>query len=97
MAKFTASEIQSALAGVPGWAHQHDSIVRTYQFKDFPAAIRFVDALATVAERAYHHPDIDIRWNKVKLTLTTHDQGGLTPKDFDLAREIDALPASIGT
>ena len=66
-------------------------ISRTFQFKDFPAAIKFVDAVARFAEEAWHHPDIDIRWNKVTLALTTHDAGGLTEKDFALARKFDKL------
>ena len=53
--------------------------------------MKFVDAVALLAEQAWHHPDIDIRWNKVTLTLTTHDAGGLTEKDFDLARKFDGL------
>ncbi|MDB6016519.1 MAG: pterin-4-alpha-carbinolamine dehydratase [Pedosphaera sp.] len=91
MAKFTAAQIKSALAGVPEWTKRGGAITRTFQFKDFPAAIKFVNALAKIAERAYHHPDIDIRWNKVTLTLTTHDQGGLTEKDFALAKKLDRL------
>ena len=70
------------------------TISRTYQFKDFPAAIQFVNIAAEIAERAWHHPDIDIRWNKVTLVLTTHDAGGLTEKDFDLAQKFDRLPAA---
>lgn len=66
-------------------------IARTFQFKDFPAAVKFVNAAAKLAEQAWHHPDIDIRWNMVTLTLTTHDAGGLTEKDFALARQFDAL------
>ena len=58
-----------------------------------PAAIRFVNAVARIAERAWHHPDIDIAWNKVTLTLTTHDAGGLTAKDFELARQFDQKAA----
>jgi len=65
-------------------------IARTYQFKDFVAAIKFVNAIAKLAEKAWHHPDIDIRWNKVALALTTHDEGGLTEKDFALAKKFDA-------
>ena len=68
-----------------------DVIARTYLFKDFPAATKFVNAAAKLAGQAWHHPDIDIRWNKVALTLTTHDAGGLTEKDFDLARKFDGL------
>ena len=80
-----------ALALVPDWQLSDGKIVRTFQFKDFPAAIKFVQTVATLAEQAWHHPDIDIRWNKVTLTLTTHDAGGLTEKDFALARQFDRL------
>ena len=91
MKKFTAAQIKTALAGAPAWNRQGTAIARTFQFKDFPAAIKFVDAVAELAEQAWHHPDIDIRWNKVTLTLTTHDAGGLTKKDFVLARKFDEL------
>ena len=91
MKKLTAVEIKTALDTVPEWKQTDGAIARTYQFKDFPAAIKFVNAVADLAEQAWHHPDIDIRWNKVTLTLTTHDAGGLTEKDFDLARKFDAL------
>jgi 4a-hydroxytetrahydrobiopterin dehydratase len=91
MKKLTADEIKAALAAVPDWKQAGGMIARTYQFKDFPAAMKFVNAVAEQAEQAWHHPDIDIRWNQVALTLTTHDAGGLTEKDFDLARKFDAL------
>jgi 4a-hydroxytetrahydrobiopterin dehydratase len=91
MKKLSASEIKTALASVPDWKKQGLTIARTYQFKDFPAAIKFVNAVAELAEQAWHHPDIDIRWNRVTLTLTTHDSGGLTEKDFDLAGKFDRL------
>ena len=91
MEKLTTEKIKIALATVPDWKKKGATIVRTYQFKDFPAAIKFVRAVAGLAEKAWHHPDIDIRWNKVTLTLTTHDAGGLTEKDFVLARKFDAL------
>ena len=91
MKKLSAAEIKTALATVPGWTKTGKTIARTYQFKDFPAAIKFVGVVAKLAEKAWHHPDIDIRWNKVTLTLTTHDAGGLTQKDFDLARQFDRL------
>jgi len=89
MLKLKAPEIKKALARIPDWKKTNSSISRTYVFKDFPAAIRFVTKIAEMAERASHHPDIDIRWNKVMLTLTTHDEGGLTTKDFKLARKFD--------
>jgi 4a-hydroxytetrahydrobiopterin dehydratase len=73
------------------WQRNGEIISRTFQFKDFPAAMKFVNAVALVAEQVQHHPDIDIRWNKVTLALTTHDSGGLTEKDFALARKCDSL------
>jgi len=91
MSKLSASQIKSALATVPEWKRKDAVISRTFQFRDFPAAIKFVDAVAELAEQAWHHPDIDIRWNKVTLALTTHDAGGLTKKDFVLARKFDGL------
>jgi len=91
MEKLTSDQIKTALASVPAWKQQNSAITRTFQFKDFPAAIKFVDAIAGPAEKQYHHPDIDIRWNKVTLTLSTHDAGGLTEKDFNLAKEFDRL------
>jgi 4a-hydroxytetrahydrobiopterin dehydratase len=87
-------QIQQALAALTNWQRQEKIITRTFQFKDFPAAMKFVDAVAQVAEQFQHHPDIDIRWNKVTLALTTHDAGGLTEKDFALARRCDALASS---
>lgn len=91
MPKLEDNQIATALATVPDWSRQGDAITRMFQFKDFPAAVKFVNAVAELAEQAWHHPDIDIRWNKVTLVLTTHDAGGLTQKDFDLARQFDRL------
>lgn len=91
MSKLTAHEIRAAIKSVPDWKKFGSTIARTYQFKDFPAAIKFVNTVAKLAEKAWHHPDIDIRWNKVALTLTTHDAGGLTEKDFALAKRFDTL------
>lgn len=91
MAKMNVAQIKRALATVPDWRKTDAAITRTFQFKDFPAAIKFVNAVAKLAEKAWHHPDIDIRWNKVVLTLTTHSEGGLTEKDFQLAQQFDRL------
>lgn len=91
MSKLKAAEINKALKKSPDWSRAQSSINKTYVFKDFPAAIRFVNKVAEVAEEAQHHPDIDIRWNKVTLVLTTHDEGGLTKKDLTLARKFDLL------
>ena len=91
MPKLTAAQIKTALQTVPDWKKKSSIITRTFQFKDFPRAIKFVNAVAKLAEKAWHHPDLDIRWNKVTLTLTTHDAGGLTEKDFKLAKQFDRL------
>lgn len=89
--KLDEEKVLIALVSVPDWKLAGTTIVRTFQFQDFPAAIKFVAAVAALAEQAWHHPDIDIRWNKVTLTLSTHDAGGLTEKDFALARQFDRL------
>jgi len=89
MPKLTLPLIKAALAETPDWKKTGALITRTYEFKDFVAAMKFVNAAAKLAEQAWHHPDIDIRWNKVTLALTTHDEGGLTAKDFALARKFD--------
>jgi 4a-hydroxytetrahydrobiopterin dehydratase len=89
--KLDDAHIAPALASIPDWQHNGGLISRTFQFKDFSAAMKFVNAVAGLAEEAWHHPDLDIRWNKVTLTLTTHDAGGLTENDFTLARRFDEL------
>jgi 4a-hydroxytetrahydrobiopterin dehydratase len=91
MAELTPEQIKGSLPSVKDWNKQSASIVRTFQFKDFAGAMDFVNKVARAAEEANHHPDIDIRWNKVTLALATHSEGGLTQNDFDLAKEIDAL------
>jgi 4a-hydroxytetrahydrobiopterin dehydratase len=91
MPKLNAAQIKAALRRVPQWKKKAALISRTYEFKDFVAAMRFVNAVARQAEKADHHPDIDIRWNKVLLQLTTHSAGGLTEKDFELAQQVDRL------
>ena len=91
MAKLTPAQIKAALPAVKNWKKKGAEITRTYQFKDFAGAMAFGNKVAKVAEEANHHPDIDIRWNKVTLTLATHSEGGLTQKDFDVAKKADAL------
>lgn len=91
MKKLNSAQITSSLAKIPDWKKKATVISRVFEFKDFPAAMKFVDAVALLAEQAWHHPDIDIRWNKVTLALTTHDAGGLTGKDFALAKKFDGL------
>ncbi|HYE32608.1 MAG TPA: 4a-hydroxytetrahydrobiopterin dehydratase [Methylomirabilota bacterium] len=95
MGKLTPGEVKEALVQMRDWKKKGSAITRTFQFKDFPRAIKFVNSLARAAEKAQHHPDIDIRWNKVSLCLTTHDAGGLTDKDFSLAAQADKLAGKI--
>lgn len=82
---------QAFHAAHPDWAEVGETITRTFVFPDFAQAIGFVAAVGVLAEKAFHHPDIDIRYNRVTLALTTHDQGGLTEKDTALAAQIDQL------
>jgi 4a-hydroxytetrahydrobiopterin dehydratase len=89
MSRLDEAGIVQTLRQTPGWARAGDEIKRTYRFKDFREALAFVNRVGELAERAGHHPDVDIRYNAVTLALTTHDAGGLTAKDFDLARAID--------
>jgi 4a-hydroxytetrahydrobiopterin dehydratase len=85
------AEIEQRLAALAGWRREKDTIVRDLQLADFAAAIALVDAVAALAERANHHPDILVHgWNRVRLTLCTHSEGGLTEADFALAGQIDA-------
>ena len=91
MTKLKSAQIKTALATVPDWKRTGPVIARTFQFKDFLAAMKFANRIAKLAEQAWHHPDIDIRWNKVTLALTTHSEGGLTKKDFELASKFDQL------
>ena len=91
MPALAAHEIQSRLVSVPDWQIESGELVRTFLFKDFRASLAFVNKVGDLAEAAGHHPDIDIRYNKVRLALVTHDAGGITPKDFDLAAAADKL------
>ena len=83
-------EIESFLAAHPGWARDGKPITRTYEFSGFDEAMGFVTRISLLAEKLDHHPDIDIRWNKVTLSIFTHSEGGLTAKDLDFARMADA-------
>ena len=91
MKPLTPEEIQVQTQALPEWQLVGDEIRREYEFADFIQAMTAVNTIAMLAEDVEHHPDIDIRYNKVKLALSTHDAGGLTVKDFALARQIDEL------
>lgn len=87
-----SAEIQASLEQLAdGWSLQDNVIQRQCKFKDFIAAVQFVNRLVEPAEAAGHHPDLTVSYNRVGVTLTTHDAGGLTQKDFDLAQQIDRL------
>ena len=89
-ARLSDLEIQRALGNLPGWARRGDVLTKTFSFSRFPEGIDFVARVARQAEAANHHPDIDIRYTKVTLTLTTHDAGGITTNDLELAGAIEA-------
>jgi 4a-hydroxytetrahydrobiopterin dehydratase len=89
MPALTVEQATSQLDTLPAWQIEGGELVRVFKFEDFLAAMRFVNKVAELAESAGHHPDIDIRYSKVRLALVTHDAGGLTSKDFDLAAQAD--------
>jgi len=95
MSALTPKQISLNLKGIPQWAKRAKTIQRTFEFEDFVGSIDFVNQVARKAQKADHHPDIDIRYNKVTLTLTTHDEGGITEKDFALARLCDEVFAKV--
>lgn len=88
------ADIDTALANLPHWRRDGDALTRTVESASFPAAITLVDRVAEVAESMNHHPDMDIRWRKVRYSLSTHSAGGITQSDLELARRIDELAAS---
>lgn len=90
MKRLDEAGIAERLGRLDGWSRDGDTIRREYRFDGFPAAIAFVQVVAQHAESMDHHPDIDIRFDKVALALSTHSAGGLTSRDFDLAERIDA-------
>lgn len=91
MAILTDSEIQQALGRLPGWERNGMAIQRVFQFPDFKAAMQFVNKVADAAEQAKHHPDIDVRYNKVTMLLVSHDSGGVTQRDVSMAKRINQI------
>jgi 4a-hydroxytetrahydrobiopterin dehydratase len=89
VAKLTDAEIAAALPDVPGWTRNGDGIERQYKFADFTQAFGFMARVALLAEKADHHPEWSNVYNKVAIRLTTHDAGGISARDFALARAID--------
>jgi 4a-hydroxytetrahydrobiopterin dehydratase len=92
MTRLSAAEIQLRTSQLRGWTLEGDCLVQVFRFRDFIQAIKFVDSIVFPAESAAHHPDLMISYNKVTVSITTHDAGGLTHKDFELAAAIDILP-----
>ena len=90
MARLTEQDIATRLKSAAGWRRAGDAIRKTFTFGKFAEGIRFVDRVAVAADAMDHHPDIDVRYTTVTMTLTTHSSGGLTNKDFKLAAKIDA-------
>lgn len=84
-------EIESGLSGLDGWTREGEAIVREFDRGDFVGSVRLVDAIVEPAEEMGHHPDLEVSWSTVKVTITTHSEGGLTDADFELARRIDQL------
>lgn len=84
-------EIQRALGSLPGWSRKGEAIAKSYQFATFLAGIAFVNQVAGVAEELQHHPDIDIRYTRVMLSLSTHDSNGVTAKDIELAQRVEKI------
>ncbi|NJP06557.1 MAG: 4a-hydroxytetrahydrobiopterin dehydratase [Chloroflexaceae bacterium] len=93
MEKLSDAEITRHLESMAGWTREGDVIHKTFKLPSFPSSIAFVTQIGFLAEAANHHPDIDIRYNKVTLSLTTHDAGGLTERDFELANAADEIIA----
>ena len=91
MALLADEEIQARLDDLEGWERSGDSIRKQFRLDDFVGSVEFVNRLVAPAEEMGHHPDLEISWNKVTVSLSTHSQGGLTEADFELAGEIDAI------
>jgi 4a-hydroxytetrahydrobiopterin dehydratase len=91
MARLNDAEIDERLAGLDGWKRSGDAIVKEFDNGDFEGSVDFVNRLTPEAEEMNHHPDLEISWKTVTVTVSTHSEGGLTDNDFELARRIDAL------
>ena len=89
MPALSKADVDARLGDLHGWERDDDEIQKEFEFKDFDASMTFVNRVAELASAADHHPDIDIRYNHVKLTLSTHSEGGVTEKDFALASKIE--------
>lgn len=95
MAKLSDAQITAQLHGLPGWQRVGHAITRQYTFPSFLKAIEFINAIAPLAEAANHHPDIANTYNRITITLSTHDEGGITDKDTALATQIEKAAGSL--
>jgi len=95
LVKLSDSDVAARLETLPEWSQPGEEIQRTFRFKDFMQAMAFVDRVASRAEEVQHHPDILIRYSRVTLSLSTHDAGGITEKDFDFASAADRIAATV--
>jgi 4a-hydroxytetrahydrobiopterin dehydratase len=91
METLSAEQVEAALADLEGWAYEEGELRRTFRFHDFQGAVEFVERVAEIAEGMNHHPDVDIRYNKVLLHVVTHSAGGVTEADLRLVRELQRL------
>ncbi|MEX2238878.1 MAG: 4a-hydroxytetrahydrobiopterin dehydratase [Dehalococcoidia bacterium] len=91
MAKLSTADLKDALGGLAQWEGDENGIKRSYKFADFVEAMGFVNRVALIAEKADHHPDIEISYNRVNLALVTHSEGGVTKNDIEMAAKINAL------
>lgn len=91
VARLSDAEIAAGLATLPGWVREGEALVRTFDRGNFAGAIAFVNAIAAAADAADHHPDLAIAWNRVTARLTTHDAGGISQRDLDLAQALSNL------
>jgi 4a-hydroxytetrahydrobiopterin dehydratase len=91
MALLGDDEIEAKLAALDGWARSGEAIVKAFGRGDFVGSVKFVDALVAPAEEMGHHPDLEISWDTVTVTISTHSEGGLTAADFELAEKIDTI------
>ncbi len=91
MARLSDEQIEEQLSGLPGWQRDGEAISRQFELDDFKGSVDFVNRLTPEAEGMNHHPDLEISWNKVSVTISTHSEGGLTENDFELARKVDGV------